>query len=94
MRVGSPAAIASDDEPLPAGAGNTPRGFVESAPNETVFAVQARPPPGVKMMAERGLSMACTMIMRLVHHYARERERRWDLFASPAGGLGVSTKPT
>src|ERR1700739_2598742 len=33
----------------------------------------------VEMMAERGLSMAHTTIMRWVHHYAPEFERRWQL---------------
>ena len=39
----------------------------------------------VEMMAERGLSMAHTTIMRWVHHYAPEFERRWNRFAQPAG---------
>jgi transposase-like protein len=39
----------------------------------------------VEMMAERGLSMAHTTIMRWVHHYAPEFERRWNGFARPAG---------
>ena len=39
----------------------------------------------VEMMAERGLSMAHTTIMRWVHHYATEFERRWNRFARPAG---------
>src|ERR1700732_1175159 len=38
-----------------------------------------------EMMAERGLSMAHTTIMRWVHHYAPEFERRWNRFARPAG---------
>src|ERR1700747_3021002 len=37
------------------------------------------------MMAERGLSMAHTTIMRWVHHFAPEFERRWNRFARPAG---------
>jgi transposase-like protein len=37
------------------------------------------------MMAERGLTMAHTTIMRWVHHYAPEFERRWNRFARPAG---------
>ena len=36
-------------------------------------------------MAERGLSMAHTAIMRWVHHYAPEFERRWNRFARPIG---------
>ena len=47
----------------------------------------------VEMMAERGLSMAHTTIMRWVHHYAPEFERRWNRFARPALH-GASTKPT
>jgi len=39
----------------------------------------------VEMMAERGLPMAHTTIMRWVHHYAREFERRWNRFARPTG---------
>jgi len=39
----------------------------------------------VEMMAERGLSLAQTTIMRWVHDYAPEFERRWNRFASPAG---------
>ena len=39
----------------------------------------------VEMMAERNLSMAHTTIMRWVHHYAPEFERRWNRFARPAG---------
>src|ERR1700722_20938010 len=39
----------------------------------------------VEMMAERGLSVAHTTIMRWVHHYAPEFERRWNRFARPAG---------
>ena len=38
-----------------------------------------------EMMAERGLSMAHTTIMRWVLHYAPEFERRWNRFAQPAG---------
>jgi transposase-like protein len=39
----------------------------------------------VEMMAERGPAMAHTTIMRWVHHYAPEFERRWSRFARPAG---------
>jgi transposase-like protein len=39
----------------------------------------------VEMMAERGLSLAHTTIMRWVPHYAPEFERRWKRFARPAG---------
>ena len=39
----------------------------------------------VETMAERGLSMVHTTIMRWVHHYASEFERRWNRFARPAG---------
>ena len=37
------------------------------------------------MMAERGLSIAHTTIMRWVHYYAPEFERRWNRFVRPAG---------
>ena len=39
----------------------------------------------VEMMAERDLSLAHTTIMRWVHHYAPEFERRWNRFARPVG---------
>jgi transposase-like protein len=39
----------------------------------------------VEMMTERGLSIAHTTIMRWVHHYSPEFERRWNRFAQPAG---------
>jgi hypothetical protein len=39
----------------------------------------------VQMMAERGLSMAHTTIVRWVHHYVPEFERRWNRFARPVG---------
>ena len=37
------------------------------------------------MMAERGLSLVHTTIMRWVHHYTPEFERRWKRFARPVG---------
>jgi transposase-like protein len=39
----------------------------------------------VEMMAERGLSLAHTTIMRWVLHYAAEFDRRWKRFARPVG---------
>ena len=39
----------------------------------------------VEMMAERGLLMAHTTIMRWVHHYVPEFERRWNRFARSVG---------
>jgi hypothetical protein len=39
----------------------------------------------VEIMAERGLSLAHTTIMRWIHHYAPEFERRCNRFARPAG---------
>jgi transposase-like protein len=39
----------------------------------------------VEMMAECGLSMAHTTIMRWVHRYVPEFERRWNRFALPVG---------
>ena len=39
----------------------------------------------VEMMAERGLSLVHTTIMRWVHHYAPAFERRWNRFARPVG---------
>ena len=39
----------------------------------------------VEMMAERGLSMAHTTIMRWVQHFASEFEKRWRRFAQAVG---------
>ena len=39
----------------------------------------------VEMMAERGLSLAHTTIMRWIQHYAPEFEKRWNRFARPVG---------
>jgi transposase-like protein len=39
----------------------------------------------VEMMAERGLAMVHTTIMRWVHRYVPDFERRWNRFARPAG---------
>jgi transposase-like protein len=39
----------------------------------------------VEMMAERGLSLAHTTIMRWVQCFVPEFERRWRQFARPAG---------
>jgi transposase-like protein len=39
----------------------------------------------VEMMAERGLSMAHTTIMRWVQHYAPQFEKRWQRFARAVG---------
>jgi transposase-like protein len=39
----------------------------------------------VEMMAERGLPLAHTTIMRWVRHYVPEFERRWNRFVRPAG---------
>ena len=39
----------------------------------------------VEMMAERGLSIAHTTIMRWVRHYAPEFEKRWQRFAGEVG---------
>jgi transposase-like protein len=39
----------------------------------------------VEMMAERGLSLAHTTIMRWVQHYTPEFEKRWRRYALPIG---------
>ncbi|WP_020653145.1 IS6 family transposase [Massilia niastensis] len=39
----------------------------------------------VEMMAERGLSIAHTTILRWVQRYAPEFDKRWSRFSSPAG---------
>ena len=40
----------------------------------------------VEMMAERGLSLAPSTILRWVQHYAPEFQKRWNRFARPVGG--------
>jgi transposase-like protein len=40
----------------------------------------------VEMMAERGLSLAHTTIMRWVRHYTPEFEKRWRRSAAGTGG--------
>jgi transposase-like protein len=40
----------------------------------------------VAMMAERGISLAPSTILRWVQHYAPEFEKRWNRFARPVGG--------
>jgi transposase-like protein len=46
-------------------------------------------PDLVEMMAERGLSLAHTTIMRWVHHHTPEYERCWNRFARSVGLRGV-----
>jgi hypothetical protein len=48
----------------------------------------------VEMLAERGISLAHTTIMRWIQRYVPEFERRCNRFARPRVDLGVSTKPT
>ena len=40
----------------------------------------------VEMMAERGLSLAPSTILRWVQHYAPQFQKRWNRFARPVGG--------
>ncbi len=40
----------------------------------------------VEMMAERGLSLAHTTVMRWIERYVPEFEKRWNSFARQAGG--------
>ena len=40
----------------------------------------------VVMMAERGIDLAHTTIIRWVQHYTPEFEKRWKRFARPVGG--------
>ena len=40
----------------------------------------------VAMMAERGIVLAHTTILRWVQHYTPEFEKRWKRFARPVGG--------
>ena len=46
----------------------------------------------VEMMAERGLSLAQTTILRWIQCFVPEFEKRWSRYAVPAG-LGVSMRP-
>jgi hypothetical protein len=39
-----------------------------------------------EIMAERGISVAPSTILRWVQHYAPEFEKRWNRFARPVGG--------
>ena len=48
----------------------------------------------VEMMAERGLSLAHTTIMRWVWRYAPEFEKRWKRFARRSTGHGGWTRHT
>src|ERR1700677_3871503 len=48
----------------------------------------------VEMMAERGLSIAHTTIMRWVQHYAPEFERRWQRYARSDAAHGASMRRT
>jgi transposase-like protein len=38
------------------------------------------------MMADRGISLAHTTILRWVQHYLPEFEKRWTRYARPVGG--------
>jgi hypothetical protein len=42
----------------------------------------------VIMMADRGISLAHTTILRWVQHYLPEFEKRWKRYARPVGGSG------
>ena len=42
----------------------------------------------VAMMAERGIDLAHTTILRWVQHYTPEFEKRWKRFARPSAGPG------
>jgi transposase-like protein len=48
----------------------------------------------VETMAERGLSLAHTTIMRWVKRFTPEFVKRGIVLAYPQGGHGVLTKPT
>jgi transposase-like protein len=47
----------------------------------------------VEMMAERGLSLAHTTILRWVQRYAPEFVKRWNRFGRLQASLGVSMRP-
>ena len=44
----------------------------------------------VAMMAERGIELAHTTILRWVQHYTPEFEKRWKRFARPVGGSSAN----
>ncbi|MGF6652997.1 transposase-like protein [Paraburkholderia youngii] len=46
----------------------------------------------VEMMAERGLSLAHTTILRWVRRFAPEFVKRWNRFGRPSGSPGVLTR--
>ena len=47
----------------------------------------------VEMMAERGLDLAHTTILRWVRRYASEFVKRWNRFEYPVGARGESMSP-
>jgi hypothetical protein len=47
-----------------------------------------------EMMAERGLSLAHTTIMRWIQCYVPEFEKRWNASLAQLGGPGASMRPT
>jgi transposase-like protein len=40
------------------------------------------------MMADRGITLTHTTILRWVQHYLPEFEKRWSRYAGPVGGSG------
>ena len=46
----------------------------------------------VEMMAERGLNVAHTTILRWVQRYVPEFIKRWKRLVRPVGGRGASTR--
>ena len=48
----------------------------------------------VEMMAERGLRLSHTTILRWVQRYVPEFEKRWNRFSRQRGGRGGSMRPT
>src|SRR5450755_3604013 len=47
----------------------------------------------VIMMAERGISVSHTTILRWVQRYLPEFEKRWRRYARPVGGCGAWMRP-
>jgi transposase-like protein len=47
----------------------------------------------VEMMAERGILLAHTTILRWVQRYVPEFEKRWSRYARSLAGLGGATRP-
>jgi transposase-like protein len=46
------------------------------------------------MMAERGVALTHTTILRWVQRYVPEFEKHWNKYSRPVGSHGIVMKPT